>query len=132
VVRGYDFICEEHHPHPEKAFDRKVFETLKDYKLHFEDMNELGVPTFDCPFEELEVQGKKEKEISHLMIKALTRYFYHGSSQLSLKTDWFAANERVKPSVLPQAERPKVLANLYHDTAPISTHHPIVVDFEIA
>lgn len=131
VVRGYDFICEEHHPHPEKHFDRKVFDALMDFNLRYGDMNELGVPTFHCPFEELEVQGHKEKMLSHMMVKTLTRYFYHGGGELAFKTDWFAANARVRPSSLPQAERPKVLANLYHDTAPISTHDPIVVDFEV-
>lgn len=131
VVRGYDFICEDHHSHPEKHFDRRVFDVFKNFNLHFDDVNELGMPTFHCPFEELEVQGHKEKMLSHMMIKALTRYFYHGGKQLAFKTDWFAANARVRPSGSPQAERPKVLANLYHDTAPISTHDPIVVDFEV-
>lgn len=132
VLRGYDYICEEHHAFPEKYFDRRVFDAFERAGFHYADLNETGVPTLHCPFEELEVQGCIGKKISHMMVGLIRRFFYHGPEHLGLKVDWFSGNAPIRPSVQPQAEKPKVLANLYHDSQRISSHHPIVLDFEIA
>jgi hypothetical protein len=131
VVRGYDYICEEHHTAPEKYFDKRVFDRLRAAGLGFDGVNEIGAPTVHCPFEDLEVQGGFGKRVSHMMVRFIRKFFYHGPEQIALKVDWFAANGHVKPSTQPQAERPKVLSNLYHESEVISTHHPIVLDFEM-
>lgn len=131
VMRGYDYICEKHHTHPEAYFEKRLFELIQNSGFTFHDLNEIGQGTWDSHFEDLEVQGHWEKKISHMMTKTLKKFFYHGpSDHLSLKVDWFLGNQKIKASSQPQAERPKVLSNLFHESL-ISTHHPIVLDFEI-
>lgn len=131
IVRGYDYISEEHHTYPERYFERHVFGKFGKAGLRYEDVNESGAPTIHCPFEDLEVQRGLGKRASHMMVRAVRKFFYHGPEQIALKTDWFVANHLIKPSSQPQAERPKVLSNLYHESQVISTHHPIVLDFEV-
>ena len=53
------------------------------------------------------------------------------SSSLFWRTNDRISFGRVRPSSQPHAERPKVLSNLYHGNEQITTHNPVVLDFEL-
>lgn len=131
IVRGFDYICEEHHAYPERYFDKAVFQAFEKYGWHYQDLNNLGKTTMSCSFADLEVQGRFEKTLSHIMVKTLQRFFYHGPEHLALKVDWFAGTAKIVPSAQPQAETPQVLSNLYCDKNHIASHYPVVLDFEM-
>lgn len=131
IIRGFDYIAEEHHPHPELYFERRVFHYLNRIGLDYENLNQMGLPTWHCRFEDLEVKGGLSLKVANAMIRLIKKYFYHGPEQISLKTDWLAGSHHIVPSEEPQAERPKILPNHYSGGTIITKHHPMVLDFEL-
>lgn len=132
ILRGFSYISEEHHPFPERYFDRTLFENLKKIGLHFEDLNQIGKPTVHRKFFELETPSGFSRNFVHKVINRLQRFAEKRYQDFSLKTDWFAGTENIVPSSQPEAERPKVLSNVYGGGALLTRHHPLVLDFEIA
>ena len=65
------------------------------------------------------------------MVKSARRLLRSHGDKISLKLDWFVASERIMPSSHPQAEKPKVIGQLSDAVGRLSTHDPIVLDFEI-
>lgn len=131
IIRGFDYIAEEHHAHPEIYFERRVFRYLNKIGLDYENLNQMGLPTWHCRFEDLEVKGGLSLKVANAMIRLIKKYFYHGPEQISLKTDWLAGSWHIVPSDEPQAERPKILPNHYSGGTLITKHHPMVLDFEL-
>ena len=131
LLRGFSYISEEHHLFPECYFDRALFEDLKKIGFHFEDLNPIGKPTVHRRVFELEIPGRIQRNFVHNMIKRLQGFMENRHQEFSLKTDWFAGTENIVPSSQPEAEKPKVLSNVYGGGALFTKHHPLVLDFEV-
>lgn len=127
IFRGYDYIMQEHHVHPQKYFDKGLFDEFMragfDYKLY----NEMGHGSLHVPLEQLILDHTKPDNLVLLAKKIAAKH----SSSMSFKTDWLVANEFVQVSESYQAERPKVIAHLFHDGKSVSSHDPVLLDFEI-
>lgn len=128
VLRGIDYIFEEHHPFPERYFDKDLFQKIINNQYSYEDFNSLGEFTWQKYFhEDQKFVGANDKFYSWLM------KFIHKKIKLdhfSLKTDWFYGNEQIRRSSSPHALRPKIVNNLSRAGHNIHTHYPIVVDIE--
>lgn len=125
--RGADYIREEHHTFPEKHFARELFDVLKNHGFHYEDLNELGTGTVNGEVQDIFTFPILNRPWFRRLIKTMLG---GEGGPLTLKYDWFAANDKIRASSLPQAEHPKVLQNLFHDGTRLSVHDPILLDFE--
>lgn len=126
AYRGFDYICSDHHPHPEVFFDKRVFEALASLGLSYETVNPMGVGSFHIPFMELFPFFESEQKS-----KATVQKIIKSSETLNFKYDWFFANHALKVSQNHQAEKPKVISHLFHEGQAISHHDPVLLDFEI-
>ena len=131
IIRGFDYIAEEHHCHPESYFERRIFSYLESLGLDYHTVNQMGIPTWHCRFEDFQLKDGVSTHVARAMIRLIRRFFYHGPEQISLKTDWFAVSPHIVQSDLPQAERPKVFPNHFSGGTVITKHHPMVLDFEL-
>lgn len=125
--RGADYIREEHHTFPEKHFARQLFDVLKSHGFHYEDLNELGTGTVNGEVQDIFTFAV----LNRSWFRHLVKIMLGGEGKpLTLKYDWFAANDQINVSSLPQAEHPKVLQHLFHNGQSLSLHDPILLDFE--
>ena len=129
--RGVDYILDEHHTYPERHFETAVFHSLKKHGFSWEALNEMGRGTFHMSGEELAASAALNPVLPSWMVKSARRLLRSHGDKISLKLDWFAASERVISSSHPQAEKPKVVGQLSDANGRLSTHDPIVLDFEI-
>lgn len=132
ALRGYDYIIEEHHSYPERYFDRRLFQFLQKQGLQFSDFNQLGRPTIHCDLEDFLLKGKWKTGVMPFLKNYLLKKGKHQTDPISLKVDWFLGNAQIVVSTDPQAEKPKVLSNLYSGGSVFTKHHPLVLDFELA
>lgn len=126
VYRGFDYICSDHHTHPETFFDRKVFEAMQAFGLDYKTVNPIGGATFheklSSLFPFLESEDKYKTALNRVV---------KNNDVLDFKYDWFFANHALKVSSNHQAEKPKVISHLFHEGQPLSHHDPVLLDFEI-
>jgi len=127
MYRGFDYIIQEHHTYPEKHFDKRLFDTLKSYGFDYADLNELGKGCFHSKPYDLIDRKNPSLKTRQIIQKLLKLY----KEKIPYKYDWFAANSLVDVSLSHQAERAKVISHLYYDGRPVSSHDPILLDFEI-
>lgn len=131
ILRGADYILEEHLPYPERHFDACVFEQMIRHGLNYESVNAIGAPTL--PFKEENaalydpVHELMPLWAQPILKKIMARY----GGKAGFKPDWFVAGPRIRVSTHPQSERPKVISNLYFQNLPVSTHDAVLLDFEI-
>ncbi|EKD50868.1 MAG: endonuclease/exonuclease/phosphatase [uncultured bacterium] len=128
VFRGFDYIVEEHHIFPERHFERRLFQSLRKYDFIFEPFNELGVGSYHCKTQELMGPALSDG----LMQKVIKKMLSLRDESVPFKYDWFLANSKVRVSRRHEAERPKVIRHLFKDGVPISSHDPVMLDFEVA
>lgn len=125
--RDLDYIIQEHHTHPEKHFERKLFRQLITHGLSYEPLNELGKGNYHTQPQGLAGDFNEKRRLDRLLIRTLKST----DGLLTFKYSWFAANDLVCASPSHQAERPRVISHLFYEGRPVSAHDPILLDFEI-
>ncbi|MBF0103752.1 MAG: hypothetical protein HQM16_00365 [Deltaproteobacteria bacterium] len=130
VYRDFDFIAGEHHVFPERFFEKHFFDYLKSRGFYFDILNEMGTGCFNVKPEEIFAAYTKKRDTKlYNLVRSLLK---NRNEKLSYKHDWFIGNRFIKPSESHQAERPKVISHLFFDGRPVSSHDPVLLDFEIA
>ncbi len=126
VYRGMDYIIEEHHTWPEKHFEKRLFQTARHRGFDFVAFNEIGRGCYHARLKDL-LERQTSQRASKLTARILKSY----GDKLVFKHDWFLANDKIAPSLTHQAERPKVISHLFCDGKAVSSHDPILLDFEV-
>ncbi|MCP5464473.1 MAG: hypothetical protein H7A33_05550 [Deltaproteobacteria bacterium] len=126
VFRGYDYIVNEHHCRPDQHFDRRLFHYLERKDWHFKDLNEESRGSFHAkPIDLIRDLG------DGFAAKLIKKLLKDHEEKISLKNDWFMGSPQIVASSSPQAERPKVISHLFYEGRPVSSHDPILLDFEL-
>lgn len=126
LYRDMKYIIEEHHTWPEKHFERSLFLMARRRGYDFEAYNEIGRGCYHAQIHNL-LERHGAARLLHLTEKLLASH----QDKLAFKHDWFLANSCIKPSLSHQAERPKVISHLFCDGKAVSSHDPILLDFEV-
>lgn len=136
VFMGVDNMMRNHYPHPERKFEKALFDMLEKNGFAYNDCNELGVCTNHFSVEDL----KQFKNLSDWLplwcFKFIEWSLRNHNGRCSFKLDWFAqkglkilapgeASSPRKGTSLP----PRVIPNLVHKGRPASDHDAIIVDF---
>lgn len=124
MYRGFDYIVQEHHDFPEKYFEKALFKTAKEFGFRFKELNEMGVGNVHKTILSL---AKSEGWFDRMLQKLLKSK----AEKFTFKQDWFFASDSVKESHAHQSERPKVITHLFHNGKSVSSHDPVLLDFEI-
>lgn len=131
MARGIDYIFEEHHTYPERHFDKPLFHALKNFRYHYEDLNELGQGTFHYTMDDIRTNPLLRQVIPGWLMRLIGKTMRRHGDKISFKMDWFAANDKVRASSHPHAEKPKVVTHLFDHYGRLSIHDALLLDFEI-
>lgn len=124
IYRGLDYIIQDHQIHPDKYFEKALFKAFQDFKFDHKDLNEIGV-------------GNVHKSLLNLaptqgfFRDALVRILKSRTEIVTFKQDWFFGSESIQESHAHQSERPKVITHLFHNGKSVSSHDPVLLDFEV-
>lgn len=124
IYRGLDYIIQEHQVHPDRYFERALFKIFQEFKFDHKDLNEMGV-------------GNVHKSLLNLapmqgfFRDALVRLLKSRTEIVTFKQDWFFGSESIQESHAHQSERPKVITHLFHNGKSVSSHDPVLLDFEV-
>lgn len=125
--RGFDYVVSEHHTHPERYFEKKLFQELRAHHFYAQHLNEEGKGTCHVRPSAL-LEGQNDPSHYELFVK---KFFGLSDETLPFKYDWFFANGLIKRSESFQSEGAKVITHLFYDGRSVSCHDPILLDFEV-
>lgn len=121
-------MVRDHHPYPERHFDRPLFSMLEAHGFNFRNCNPIGVGTYDLVSNDRELGQMAGDQFPLWALKYVNRLITKAGGRISLKLDWFAAKNlncigsqviRLDDGRGPALEKRA------------SDHHPVIVDFKI-
>jgi endonuclease/exonuclease/phosphatase family metal-dependent hydrolase len=119
---------QEHHPYPDRLYDRRLFDMLKKHDFVIDDFNEAGAGTFDLVTNDVDMKQMVEEQYPRWLLQQVRRLIEKSGGRLSLKIDWFAGKNLI-------AKDRKVVCLKrgadYQNTRRPSDHHPIWVSFSV-
>lgn len=136
VAMGVDNMMRNHYPHPERFFEKDLFQMLERNGFNYKDCNELGVTTNHYSVEDIKQFKNLREWIPNWCFRFIEWSLRNHNGQCSFKLDWFAHR---KLKILQQGQMvsdrkgdslsPKVVSDIRHNGILASDHDAIVVDF---
>ncbi len=128
IVTGPRKMVVQHHPFPEKKYDRRVFEGLRRLGFDYASMNEAGVGTYDLVNNDMELGQMAMDQFPVWILRWINRLVEKSGGLVSLKLDWFAGRhiEVVTKKVIRL-----IPGNDYPSDNRPSDHHPVLLTFSI-
>lgn len=128
VFMGPRNVAENHLPHPQRYFERRLFAELESRGFEYKPFNEMGVGTIHYHVESIE----KNKNLRDWVPAWCFPFIFWAANRVgghvSGRLDWIAGKE----ISLATESRPNTIANLFDDeNLPLSDHDPITVEFKL-
>lgn len=128
VLMGAENVTENHYPHPERFFERELFQTLENYGFEYQQFNSLGEGTLHYDVNSLTTNQMLADLIPSWCFPWIYWALENVGDQFSLRLDWFAG----RGIELAKNFEPIVVGNLIQPNgAPLSDHDAIVLDFQL-
>lgn len=128
LLTGPRRMVVNHHPFPEKKYDRRLFKRLQRLGFDYASLNEMGVGTYDLVNNDMELGQMAMDQFPVWILKWINRLVEKSGGLVSLKLDWFAGRNvtvidkkviRLTPGKdYPLNDRP-------------SDHHPVILTFSL-
>ena len=121
-------MVRDHHPYPERRFDRPLFKMLEEHGFNYQNCNPMGVGTYDLVSNDQELGQMAGDQFPQWALKYVNSLITKAGGNIGLKLDWFASKNlncvesqvvRLDDGKGPQLEQRA------------SDHHPVWVDFKI-
>jgi endonuclease/exonuclease/phosphatase family metal-dependent hydrolase len=136
VFMGVDNMMTNHYPHPERKFEKGLFDMLEKNGFSYRDCNELGVCTNHYSVEDLRQFKNLSDWLPLWCFRFIEWSLRNHNGKCSFKLDWFAQKglKILGPGEASSPRKgaslaPRVIPNLSHNGKPASDHDAIVVDF---
>jgi endonuclease/exonuclease/phosphatase family metal-dependent hydrolase len=128
ILMGARNVTQNHYPHPERFFERELFETIEKFGFEYKNLNSLGEGTLHYEVNSL----SKNQMLADLIPDWCFAWIFWAMKSVgdsfSLKLDWFAGRGIEAAKGL----EPKVVGNLIQPNGvPLSDHDAIVLDFKL-
>ncbi|MDQ4121561.1 MAG: endonuclease/exonuclease/phosphatase family protein [Acidobacteriota bacterium] len=129
VLMGARNVTQNHYPHPERFFERELFQTLERFGFEYKRINSLGEGTLHYEVNSL----SKNQMLADLIPDWCFAWIFWAMESVgdsfSLRLDWFAGRD-IEPA---KDFVPKVVGNLIQPNGiPLSDHDAIVLDFTVS
>jgi hypothetical protein len=138
VFMGVDRVMRNHYPHPERYFEKGLFDMLEKGGFDYKACNELGACTNHYSVEDLRQFKNLRDWLPLWCFKFIEWSLRNHNGKCSFKLDWFAQKGlKVAGPETPSSPRkgaslaPKVIQNLVHNGKPASDHDAIAMDFTL-
>ncbi len=116
-------MVREHHPYPERHFERPLFNMLHAQGFDTASCNEAGRGTYDLLTNDHELGEMANDQFPRWALKIINRLIEKAGGHLSLKLDWFAQKN------LRCLEKKVVPLKTLRGQHRASDHHPILLHF---
>ncbi len=128
VMMGVKNVAINHFPHPDRYFERAMFDDLERNGFEYRSLNELGVGTLHYQIESIEKNTNLRDWVPEWCFKFIFWAAGRVGGSVSVRLDWFAG----KGLELAAGAKPRTIGDLTDaDGSPLSDHDAITLDFVV-
>ncbi len=126
VMMGTKNVVENHYPHPDRRFEKGIFDEFQKHGFSYKDFNEIGVGTLHYDME----NAAYNTNLGDWVPKWCFPFIFWASRKVggkfSMRLDWFfGKNIEIAPN-----SKPQTIGNLKDEKGtPLSDHDAIGLDF---
>jgi endonuclease/exonuclease/phosphatase family metal-dependent hydrolase len=125
VLMGVRNVVQNHYPHPDRWFERKLFSEIESRGYNYKDLNEIGVGTLHYDMNSIAQNTNLGDWVPKWCFWFIFWALEKTGERCSLKLDWFTGKDiQVAPN-----SKPKVIGDLKDETGVLSDHDAIVLEF---
>lgn len=126
VMMGPKHVVKNHHPYPDRYFEREMFRDLERRGFEYKSFNEAGVGTLHYNMESIEKNTNLRDWVPEWCFPFMFWASRRVGGKFSLRLDWFAGRDiEIAPDT-----KPETVANLVNkEGIPLSDHDAIALDF---
>ncbi len=136
VFMGTHNMIRNHYPHPERFFEKDLFQMIEENGFDYKKCNAIGAPTNHFSVESIKQSKNLREWIPNWCFRFIDWSLKEHNGKCSFKLDWFAQRQlnilRKEESTTDRkgtSLSPQVIGNLIHNGREASDHDAIVVDF---
>jgi endonuclease/exonuclease/phosphatase family metal-dependent hydrolase len=126
VFMGPKNVVKNHFPHPERFFEKRLFDDLERRGFDYKTFNEIGVGTLHYHLDSVEKNTNLRDWVPEWCFPFIFRAARYVGGHVSGRLDWFAG----RGIELAAGTKPMTVGNLVDkDGTPLSDHDAIILDF---
>lgn len=125
VLMGVRNVIQNHYPHPDRWFERKLFRELETRGYDYKSLNEYGVGTLHYDMKSIAQNTNLGDWVPKWCFWFIFWALKKNNGRCSLKLDWFTG----KNISVAEENKPKVVGDLRDETGVLSDHDAIVLEF---
>lgn len=125
VAMGVRHVVENHYPHPDRWFERRLFGELERRDYLYRELNAAGAGTLHYDVTDLASNTNLRDWVPGWCFPFIAWALSPHQGRCSLKLDWFAGRG-IAPA---RGSPPRVVGDLRDDEGALSDHDAIVLDF---
>ena len=128
VMMGVENVVRNHFPHPDRYFERNLFQEVESRGYDYKSLNEIGVGTLHYDVESIEKNTNLRDWVPEWCFPFIFWAARRVGGRVSGRLDWFAG----RGIKLAPKSKPGTVADLHdREGRPLSDHDPITVDFRL-
>ena len=128
VMMGVKNVAQNHFPHPDRYFERALFELVESRGYEYKTLNEYGIGTLHYDVGSVAKNTNLRDWVPEWCFKFIFWAAGRVGGNVSVRLDWFAGKD-----VCPAPGSPQTIAGLVDDEGlPLSDHDAITVDLWFA
>ena len=126
VMMGAKNVVENHYPHPDRRFEKGIFDEFQKHGFSYKDFNELGIGTLHYDMENSAYNTNLGDWVPKWCFPFIFWAARKVGGKFSLRLDWFfGKNIEIAPN-----SKPNTIGNLRDaQGTPLSDHDAIALDF---
>ena len=126
VMMGVKNVAKNHYPHPERRFERGMFEEFFNHGYEYKNFNELGVGTLHYDMENAAYNMNLGDWVPKWCFPFIFWASRKAGGKFSLRLDWFFGRK----IELAENAKPQTIGNLVDEKGtPLSDHDAIAIEF---
>jgi hypothetical protein len=124
VMMGVKHVAKNHLPHPERYFEKNLFDALERRGYEYRNFNEIGVGTLHYHVESIEKNTNLRDWVPEWCFPFIFWAARRVGGRVSGRLDWFAGKK------IEAKGKPKTVGHLINaENVPLSDHDAITLDF---
>ncbi len=124
VLHGIDDMIRYHYPHPERFWEKDLFDMLKIKGFDYQNPNDIGAGTLIYDINDYEQEKNLKEWVPKWCFPFIEWSLRNHNGRLEFKLDWFAARRL-------NTFNPKVIDDVVIDDKRSSDHAAIITDFQL-
>lgn len=128
VMMGVNNVKENHYPHPDRRFEKGLFNEFAKHRFEYKNFNELGVGTLHYDMENVAYNTNLGDWVPKWCFPFIFWASRKAGGKFSLRLDWFFG----KNIKIAGNNKPQTIGDLKNEEGtPLSDHDAIALDFEL-